>query len=31
MTIGMITVMGNPFVALLSQSDLDQAIIELLR
>ena len=31
MTIGTITVLGNPFVALLSQSDLDLSIIELLR
>lgn len=31
MTIGMITVMGNPFVALFSQNELDLAIIELLR
>jgi len=30
-TIGMMTVMGNPFLALFSQNDLDLAIIELLR
>jgi len=30
-TIGMMTVMGNPLIALFSQNDLDLAIIELLR